>query len=92
MDRRHFLKVVPAIAAGLSISPLKSSIMLTWSYPGTTNRHGVATWNTPTKEAFDESLWECVVMHCRLACGGYDVEYREFNVLRFVSANAKVSA
>lgn len=94
MNRRHFIKSIPALAAAASVvniapkpvqPPKVSSMLLTWTHPDDPlKRYGSQTWNTPTAEALQEAQTECLKKWALLASRGYRVDSCQFDVLRFV--------
>lgn len=93
MNRRNFLKTVPAIAAGITAAPLAlankapaSSIMMLWTYPGRWGCESLG-WNTPTTEHYRRAKEAVAARRADLVAEGCKVQVCEFDVLRFCSAN-----
>lgn len=92
MNRRHFIKVIPALAMGASMLPaaakvnnLPNSIMLVWCHKDNHERCGQQTWNIYCQRSYDQFTKEAAMMRARLVSQNYDVTQHEFSTLRFTS-------
>lgn len=97
MNRRAFLKSVPAIAAAMTCLPaaaqvkrLPSSIMLSWAHPDRPERWGTRIWNVYCQQSYDQFKLEAVKMHARLAGLGYGVQQIEFRAIRFANTGSNL--
>jgi hypothetical protein len=94
MNRRAFIKSIPALAAGAAVLPSAmllaepepmiklpngGVILLEWEHTCNKARKGRMMWTELTMETYQKAMWDAVNECGRLIADGYNVYFNEFD-------------